>query len=224
MGALKTHFAQRLWPFSLAASGLMAAGGVLLKQHWLLALSNVVINLGFMAKVVLGKNGFASALGRAFPTLASSPATGRPSAVVQTLYRCVLAAMTASILLGLADAPLKPEHVRLVAMSMLLAALGGALAILPLLAAWIALADTSAQAEGAPPRSAKLILLLIPIRDREHLAGDLEEEYREIVLPQYGAGRACLWYWWQVAASITPMLWSQAKRVAWAAFLLRFLR
>lgn len=222
MRVLKTYLAQRFWAFN-AASGLMAAGGILWKRHWLLALSSVVINLGFMARVVFLKNGFASALGRAFPTLATSPA-GRPSATVQTLYRCVLAALTASILLELGDTSFKPEHIRLVAVSTLLAALGGALAILPLLAAWLVLADTSTRAEGGPPRSAKFILLLIPIRIREHLAGDLEEEYRTVVLPQYGPRRAWLWYWWQVAASVAPLLWSHLKKAAWAAFLFKFLR
>jgi len=67
-----------------------------------------------------------------------------------------------------------------------------------------------------PPSAAKFMLLLVPRRDREHLVGDLEEEYRTIVLPEYGARAAKFWYWCQVLSSIAPLLWSQSKRIAGA--------
>lgn len=65
-----------------------------------------------------------------------------------------------------------------------------------------------------PPRSAKFLLLLIPRPNREHLIGDLEEEYAQIVLPEFGPRKARLWYWWQVLASLTPLLWAEIKRLA----------
>jgi len=65
-----------------------------------------------------------------------------------------------------------------------------------------------------PPRWAKFLLLLVPRRYREHLIGDLEEEYSQIVLPEFGPRRARLWYWWQVLASLIPLVWAEAKRLA----------
>jgi len=71
---------------------------------------------------------------------------------------------------------------------------------------------------SSPPRAAKFILLLVPKRHREHLIGDLEEEYTAMLLPEYGVRRARIWYWWQVAISIGPLLWVQIRRgvaIAW---------
>jgi hypothetical protein len=65
-----------------------------------------------------------------------------------------------------------------------------------------------------PPSSAKFLLLLVPRRYRENLIGDLEEEYATIVAPQFGLEKARLWYWWQVLASLTPLLWAEIKRFA----------
>lgn len=76
----------------------------------------------------------------------------------------------------------------------------------------------SGKLANSPPKTAKFILLLVPKRHRENLIGDLEEEYSTIVLPEYGATRARRWYWWQVAISVGPLLWTQAKRgvaIAW---------
>lgn len=72
-----------------------------------------------------------------------------------------------------------------------------------------------------PPTTAKFILLLVPTRDREHLVGDLEEEYRTIVLPEYGVRMARFWYWWQVLGSVAPLFWSQLKRIAGVVLLWR---
>src|SRR5437763_1135374 len=38
--------------------------------------------------------------------------------------------------------------------------------------------------DASPPRPARFALLLIPKRNREHLIGDLDEEYRTVVLPE----------------------------------------
>jgi len=70
----------------------------------------------------------------------------------------------------------------------------------------------------SPPKAAKFILLLVPKRHREHLIGDLEEEYTTIVLPEYGTTQARLWYWWQVAISVAPLVWThimRAEAIAW---------
>ena len=48
---------------------------------------------------------------------------------------------------------------------------------------------------NSPPRLIeKLLLLLLPARDRESISGDLLEEYREEQLPRHGLLRANLWY------------------------------
>jgi len=49
--------------------------------------------------------------------------------------------------------------------------------------------------DDRPPRWAgRLLTLSLPARDRETIAGDLLEEYREVVLPTRGRWRAQLWY------------------------------
>jgi hypothetical protein len=74
------------------------------------------------------------------------------------------------------------------------------------------------------PRPPKLLLLCVPKQNRECLLGDLEEEFKTIVLPEYGCIIACLWYWEQAICSLIPILWEQFKRVAGIVALLRFLR
>jgi len=76
-------------------------------------------------------------------------------------------------------------------------------------------------AAPAPPKSAKFILLLLPKQNREHLIGDLEEEYSTVVLPEYGERKAQFWYWWQVLNSIAPILWSRIRRIISIALLFR---
>ena len=67
-----------------------------------------------------------------------------------------------------------------------------------------------------PPRLAKFVLLLVPKKNREHLLGDLDEEFRTILVPEYGPRKARLWYWWHVTISIMPLVWDQLKRIATA--------
>jgi hypothetical protein len=64
------------------------------------------------------------------------------------------------------------------------------------------LPNESESSRNRPPRSAQFALLLIPRRNREHLVGDLEEEFRTVVLPQHGYFLARFWYFEQVALAI----------------------
>ena len=74
------------------------------------------------------------------------------------------------------------------------------------------------------PLIPKLLLLCVPKQSRECLIGDLEEEFRTILLPEYGWIIACLWYWEQAICSLIPILWEQVKCVAGIGALLRFFR
>jgi uncharacterized membrane protein len=56
---------------------------------------------------------------------------------------------------------------------------------------------------GQPPRWAeRLLRVFLPSRDRDTIAGDLLEEYREVVLPSRGTWRAQLWYVKQVLSFV----------------------
>ena len=72
------------------------------------------------------------------------------------------------------------------------------------------------------PNSAKFLLfLIVPRHNREHLIGDLEEEYATIILPDYGERKAKFWYWWKVITCIAPSAWAWVKRILTVALLLR---
>jgi DNA-binding CsgD family transcriptional regulator len=87
------------------------------------------------------------------------------------------------------------------------------------------ISSTAAQPEQEPPRSAKfLLILLLSKSNREHLLGDLEEEYRTVLLPEYGPAKARFWYWWQALSSLAPLLWAQLKQAVGLALLLRRVR
>jgi hypothetical protein len=49
-----------------------------------------------------------------------------------------------------------------------------------------------------PPRVALFLGLLIPPRSRDGMLGDLDEEYRTILLPEYGLRMAQFYYWWHI--------------------------
>lgn len=67
---------------------------------------------------------------------------------------------------------------------------------------------------GAPPKRAeKLLYLFLPKKDRESIPGDLEEEYRTIILPNYGRPFAQGWYWWQAARSLWIILRGSLARL-----------
>jgi hypothetical protein len=74
------------------------------------------------------------------------------------------------------------------------------------------------------PRLAQFALLLIPQRNREHLIGDLEEEYRTTVLPQYGPFLASCYYCWQVVASLAAYIWPCIKRIIGLTALWKIMR
>lgn len=61
---------------------------------------------------------------------------------------------------------------------------------------WIRTSVKTAEVADTPPRTAKFLLLLIPKKNREGILGDLEEEYRTILLPEYGLRLARFYYWW----------------------------
>jgi hypothetical protein len=56
--------------------------------------------------------------------------------------------------------------------------------------------------ESVPPRTAKVLVLLIPRKFRENLLGDLEEEFNEIFVPQYGLKAAKRLYWWHATYAL----------------------
>jgi hypothetical protein len=65
-----------------------------------------------------------------------------------------------------------------------------------------------------PPAGAEYFLLLLPRKYRESLLGDLEEEYRSMVLPRYGPFWAKVYYWVQVFSSFLPILWRLLEQIA----------
>lgn len=57
-----------------------------------------------------------------------------------------------------------------------------------------------------PPHLATFLFLLIPLRQREHLLGDLDEEFRTRLVPEYGPRWARLYFYWHVAIELTTAL------------------
>lgn len=74
-----------------------------------------------------------------------------------------------------------------------------------------------------PPALAEFLLLLVPKRDREHLVGDLEEEFRTILLPKHGPFKAHCYYWWHVTICIFPYVFRFLRRILSLAMLLRLI-
>ena len=60
-----------------------------------------------------------------------------------------------------------------------------------------------------PPPFAQILLLILPTRNREHIIGDLEEEYRTSYkrLPR-------LWYWREVIVLVASYWWVTLRRLA----------
>lgn len=75
-----------------------------------------------------------------------------------------------------------------------------------------------------PPSAAKYLLYLIPPKYRECTIGDLEEEYRTAVLPQYGRTKATVWYWTQVLLSLAALLGPFLLRLAGLDIVRRFIK
>lgn len=63
-----------------------------------------------------------------------------------------------------------------------------------------------------PPQLAeKILYFVLAKKARQSLPGDLQEEYRTIILPKFGKKYADLWYWKQVIFSIGPLLESLVR-------------
>ncbi len=56
------------------------------------------------------------------------------------------------------------------------------------------------------PFAESALRLFLPADRREEFEGDLIEETEAIVLPRCGRRTALLWFWWQIATSVPPML------------------
>ena len=68
-----------------------------------------------------------------------------------------------------------------------------------------------------PPKRAEMLLhFCLPKRDRECMIGDLEEEYRTVILPKYGARVAARWYWWQAVRSVAAASGGRVR--VWLSF------
>ncbi len=71
--------------------------------------------------------------------------------------------------------------------------------------------------ENTPPNRAEMLLLFgLPKRDREYMIGDLEEEYRTVILPKYGPRVAARWYWWQAVRSVVAASGGRVR--VWLSF------
>ena len=71
--------------------------------------------------------------------------------------------------------------------------------------------------ENAPPKRAEMLLhFCLPKCDRECMIGDLEEEYRTVILPKYGPRVAARWYWWQAVRSVVAASGGRVR--VWLSF------
>lgn len=58
-----------------------------------------------------------------------------------------------------------------------------------------------------------LIFLFIDERSREHIVGDLEEEYLTIILPNRTYFKARFWWWREALGIVAPYIWKRLRRV-----------
>lgn len=58
-----------------------------------------------------------------------------------------------------------------------------------------------------------IVFLLVPRESREHLIGDLEEEYRSEIVPSRTWFGARCWWWGQVFRVVAHYLWKRVRRV-----------
>lgn len=63
------------------------------------------------------------------------------------------------------------------------------------------------------PVLGRVLFLLVPRRSRDHLVGDLEEEYQKDILLFRSWFRARCWWWRQVLGIVGPYLVKRVKRV-----------
>jgi hypothetical protein len=84
-----------------------------------------------------------------------------------------------------------------------------------LLQKWLDEANGDLEKSPDLPRLATFLFLLIPIRQREHLLGDLEEEFRTKLVPEYGQRWARFYFYSQVVIELITAL---TKGVTGAVF------
>lgn len=72
--------------------------------------------------------------------------------------------------------------------------------------------------------AASAFFVFVPKRSREHLMGDLEEEYRADIVPSRGWVRAWCWWWRQVLGIAGPYIWQRVTRVLRLEVVLRWRR
>jgi len=84
--------------------------------------------------------------------------------------------------------------------------------------------DESGSGEVKPPRSAEYLLrCLLPRKNRQYFLGCLEEEFRTVMLPEYGESWARVYYWMQTIQSLAAVGWGLLKKLVsfaaiWRAF------
>ncbi len=77
--------------------------------------------------------------------------------------------------------------------------------------------DRPVAEHAMPPNRAEMLLHFgLPKRDRECMIGDLEEEFRTIILPKYGPRVAARWYWWQAVRSVVAACGGRIR--VWLSF------
>ncbi len=75
----------------------------------------------------------------------------------------------------------------------------------------------------AVPALARFVLLLVPKKHREPVMGDLEEEFRTDLLPNYGRRTAVFHYWWHTVLTIFPFVLRFFRRALGLAIILKLI-
>jgi hypothetical protein len=228
------------WYGTVSVLGItIGLSGLILKPHrlWLVHCGLLTLNLNGFALYYSMRKMALSHLARLGKLKRLCDITGVRFGIVNaTVYRWFYPSISASLFLSVvflvAATTLNTSHMPLHYASDgfgLLAGLGAVTLVTRLRSVESILCNVeslinSGKVDTSAPATAKFILLLVPKRNREHLIGDLEEEYRTILLPEYGVSKARNWYRWQVALSIGPLLWAQVKRGAALAWLWKRVR
>ena len=63
------------------------------------------------------------------------------------------------------------------------------------------------------PAISRILFYIVPSRSREHIIGDLEEEYQAIILLMRGPFRARWWWWRQVFGIVGRYVWRRMRRL-----------
>jgi hypothetical protein len=59
----------------------------------------------------------------------------------------------------------------------------------------------------------RIVFLFVEKRNREHLIGDLEEEYCAFIVPARSPFRARCWWWYQLMGIMIAYLWKRTRRM-----------